>query len=307
MRKRLLTLVAGAAVASVASWILTEPATISARELPSHIPDVVNGKRMFHAGGCSSCHAAPGSQDRTRLAGGLALKTPFGTFYAPNVSPDPDSGIGGWTQLQFVNAVMRGVSPSGSHYYPVFPYTSYQRMTFEDVLDLKAYMDNLPAVKSQVPGHDLPLPFRLRRALGLWKLLYFDERQFTPNPTASAEINRGAYLVNGAGHCGECHTPRNLIGGPDKSRAFSGGPAPDGDGIVPNITPDPTGIGSWTIDDLVSAFEFGFTPSLDTLGGSMASVQRNLAELPSSDRLAIAAYLKSVPPVKSAPKKATAE
>ena len=149
--------VAGAAAATI-FWILTEPSTIAAGILPEHQPDLANGERMFNAAGCASCHIAPGSKDKTRLAGGVALKTPFGTFHVPNISPDPDAGIGGWSDIQFVNAVMRGVSPSGSHYYPAFPYTSYQRMAHGDVLDIKAYIDALPAVKSEVSGHDLPCP-----------------------------------------------------------------------------------------------------------------------------------------------------
>lgn len=307
MRKWITATVVAGVAAAVAFWILTEPLTVAPGALPAHDVDLANGERMFHAGGCASCHIAPGSKDNTRLAGGVALKTPFGTFHAPNISPDPQDGIGGWTDLQFVNAVMRGVSPSGSHYYPAFPYTSYQRMAYADVLDLKAYIDTLPAVKSTVSGHDLPLPFRLRRGLGLWKLLYLDARQFQPDPAASPEINRGAYLVQGPGHCGECHTPRNLIGGPIEDRMLAGGPAPEGKGVIPNITPDPTGLGDWSAKDIAYALESGFTPEFDAFGGSMVAVQENMAKLPTEDRDAIAAYLKSIPPVKSAPKKPKAE
>jgi mono/diheme cytochrome c family protein len=307
MRKWILAMAVAAAAAATIFWILTEPSTIAAGALPVHQPDPANGERMFNAAGCASCHIAPGSKDKTRLAGGVALRTPFGTFRAPNISPDPDAGIGGWSDIQFVNAVMRGVSPSGRHYYPAFPYTSYQRMDHADVLDIKAYVDTLPAVKSEVPGHDLPLPFRLRRGLGLWKLLYLDGRRFQPDPAATDEINRGAYLVQGPGHCGECHTPRNLIGGPMMDRMLAGGPAPEGDGVIPNITPDPTGIGDWSAKDIAYALESGFTPEFDAFGGAMVSVQDNLAKLPEEDRAAIAAYLKSVPAVKSAPKKPKTE
>ena len=149
------------------------------------------------------------------LVGGRCLKTPFGTFHVPNISPDKDTGIGNWTTLDFVNAMKRGVAPDGSYLYPAFPYTSYQRMTYEDLIDLKAYLDSLPAVKSDVPPHELKFPFNLRRGLGLWHQLYVDGESFVPDANASAELNRGAYLVRGAGHCTECHSARNLLGGID--------------------------------------------------------------------------------------------
>ncbi|RME97080.1 MAG: hypothetical protein D6773_16255 [Alphaproteobacteria bacterium] len=176
-------------------------------------------------------------------------------------------------------------------------------MRYEDVLDLKAYLDTLPAVRSSVPDHELPLPFRFRRALGLWKLLYLDGRQFTPREGVSDLVNRGAYLVEGPGHCGECHTPRTLLGGMDLSRRFGGAPAPDGKGYIPNITPHKTGIGDWSEKDIAYALETGLTPSFDTFGSTMALVQSNMARLTPRDRAAIAAYLKTVPPVASKARK----
>ncbi len=280
-------------------WLLSAPQTIAADELANAKGDPVKGRYVFFAAGCASCHAAKGAKgdDKLKLGGGLGLKTPFGTFYAPNVSTDKEHGIGGWTVPQFVNAVMRGVAPDGSHYYPSFPYMSYQRMKIADVVDLKAFMDTLPAVTNDAPPHELPLPFRIRRGLGLWKQLFMDYEPFKPIAGVSEEINRGAYLVTGPGHCGECHTPRNVIGGPQADRALAGAPEPEGKGVVPNITPHKEGIGSWSKEDIAIALETGFLPENETFGGSMTLVQENMAQLTAEDRAAMAAYLKWIPPL----------
>ena len=265
--------------------------------------DLANGKTMFFAGGCASCHAAPASKDcenpkiadRLELAGGRCLKTPFGTFYVPNISPDSESGIGGWTTPQFIKAMREGVSPSGEHYYPAFPYTSYQRMADTDLTDLKAFLDTLPAIKSDVPEHDLSFPFNIRATLMGWKFMFLDGKRFQPDPEKSDLLNRGAYLVEGPGHCGECHSPRNILGGIVSDKRFSGAEDPEGKGVVPNITPHSEGIEDWSEADIVTSLETGLTPSFDTFGGNMVKVQENMAELSSQDRKAIAAYLKSLP------------
>lgn len=305
MRRFLIASALVCAAGAVAFWILTAPVTIAAGDLPDDGGDATKGRYVFYEAGCASCHAAPGAKDaeKLRLSGGLGLKTPFGTFIAPNISPDPAHGIGGWTALEFVNAVMRGVAPDGSHYYPAFPYMSYQRMALADVIDLKAFIDTLPPVASDAPPHDLPLPLRLRRGLGLWKTLFMDYAPFMPAPDGDAQLNRGAYLVNGPGHCGECHTPRNLLGGPEPDWAYSGGPAPEGKGTVPNITPHQDGIGGWSIGDIATALRTGLLPDLESFGGSMIAVQENMAELTDEDREAIAVYLKSLPPKPSRWKK----
>lgn len=278
-------------------WVLTMPRPVAADAVAGLTGDTEAGRRMFFAGGCASCHATPEQDDKTRLGGGQALKTPFGTFNVPNISPDPETGIGGWTLAEFASAMRRGVSPDGRHYYPSFPYTSYQRMPLADVADLKAFLDTLEPVANRVAGHDLGFPYNIRRGLGLWKLLYLDGEPFTPPDGADEQVALGAYLVDGPGHCGECHTPRNAIGGPDLSRYLAGGPNPEGKGRIPNITPHEDGIGSWSAADIAYSLESGFTPEFDSFGGSMAAVQRNMAELPASDRQAIAAYLKTVPPL----------
>src|SRR5581483_1185229 len=165
--------------------------------------------------------------------------------YAPNISPDPVHGIGSWSELNFANALMRGVGDDGEHLYPALPYTSYQRMKIEDVRDLFAYLKTLPKSSADSKPHDIKFPFNIRRLLGGWKFLYLDQKPFTPDPAKSASWNRGAYLVEGPGHCAECHSPRDALGGIIPDRRFAGGMDPEGKGWVPNITPDADGIKSW--------------------------------------------------------------
>jgi mono/diheme cytochrome c family protein len=273
-----------------------------AADLPDRTPDVSNGKKMFIAGGCAECHAAPVEacdsldiEDEMRLAGGRCLKTDVGTFYAPNISPDPESGIGGWSTLDFVNAMKRGVAPGGVHLYPAFPYTSYQRMRFSDLIDLKVYLDTLPPVRSTVPDNDLRFPYNIRRSVGIFQRLYVDGKTFVPDPDASESINRGGYLVLGPGHCTECHSPRNALGGLIASEAFAGATSPERRGDAPNITPSPEGIGGWSQQDIVYFFETGSDPDFNVVGESMVPVKENMARLPASDRDAIAAFLKTLP------------
>jgi mono/diheme cytochrome c family protein len=279
---------------------LTEPKKLDAATLADlGAGDVARGERIFWAGGCTSCHARPKSEGdaRLELAGGLELKTPFGTFVPPNISPDPQSGIGNWSVEDFANAMMRGVAPDGSHLYPSFPYTSYARMNPADVADLYAFMKTLPPVAGKAADHRLSFPFNVRRGLGLWKLLYLnDEPVVALADDAPENVRLGRDLVEGPGHCGECHTPRDSIGGTDKTRWLSGAVAAEGEGVVPNVTPGEGGIGDWSESDMTSFFETGFTPDFDSVGGSMVEVQRNLARLRPEDRAAIAAYLKAVPP-----------
>ena len=174
------------------------PGYVAASALAPHTPDLANGKTMFFAGGCASCHAIPKQEDKTKLGGGLALGSPFGTFYVPNISSDRIDGIGAWNEAQFVTAMVKGTSPTGEHLFPAFPYTSYQRMTLDDIRDLFAYLKTLPPVTGKVRDHALPFPFNIRRTLGLWKFLFLDGRPFTPDPSQSAQWNRGSYLVNGS-------------------------------------------------------------------------------------------------------------
>jgi len=295
LRKLVIAVVVLAVLGGVAFWLLTIPQTVAASALGPHQPDPANGRTMFIAGGCSGCHAVPDAEEKTQLRGGLALKSPFGTFYVPNISSDRRDGIGAWSEADFVTALSKGTAPDGRHYYPALPYTSYEHMRVEDMRDLFAYLKTLPAVSGTVRDHDLPFPFRFRRAVGLWKLLYVDGKPFAPDPAKSAVLNRGAYLVEGPGHCAECHSPRNLIGGIIAAQRFAGGPNPEGKGWIPNITPK--GLGDWSDKDIAYLLESGQTLDGDAVGGSMGEVVRNTAQLAADDRTAIAAYIKWLPPV----------
>jgi mono/diheme cytochrome c family protein len=296
MNRKLPVLAAIAGVLGCAAfWFLTIPESVPAAALGPHTPDLVNGKEMFEVGGCVSCHAITQAADTTRLGGGLALKSPFGTFYTPNISPDTKDGIGAWSEAQFVTAMTKGTSPGGEHLYPALPYTSYQRIAFNDLRDMFAYIKTLPPVAGRARDHDLPFPFNIRRTLGLWKLLYLDGKPFLPDPSQSEQWNRGAYLVNGPGHCAECHSPRDALGGIIKSLRFTGGPAPDGQGGVPNITQFK--LKDWSVADIAGTLTDGFTPDADRVGGSMVEVVRNTALLTAADRTAMAVYIKSLPAV----------
>jgi mono/diheme cytochrome c family protein len=284
-------------------WWLTAPQPMSAGDLPDYRPDADRGQRIFWAGGCSSCHAGPvdgqraRGDDRLLLGGGLELETPYGVFRVPNISPHADDGIGRWSMIEFVNAVQRGVSPRGSHYYPSFPYTSYAKMPVTDVMDLKAFLDGLPAVSGRVAAHSLRFPWSVRRGIGAWKRRYLRSAAIVRTRSAEPLIERGRQLVEGPGHCGECHTPRDRCGGLLTKRWLAGVPNPDGRGRIPNITPAGKDISTWSANDISYYLESGFTPEFDTVGGSMVAVQESLAMLPAIDRDAIAAYLKSVPPL----------
>ncbi|TCN30761.1 c-type cytochrome [Sinorhizobium americanum] len=288
-----------AAVGAGAFWWLTKPAPWDAAHWEGlGEPDLANGERVFWAGGCTSCHAAPRAEDDARLvlSGGRPLKSPFGTFYPPNISPDETAGIGGWTLAEFGNAMTRGVGRNGEHLYPSFPFGSYARMTAKDINDLYGYMRTLPKSANVTPPHDLPFPYNIRLALGGWKLLYLTDEPRVQVDSADPKLARGQYLVEGPGHCGECHTPRDALGGFEAGRWLAGAPNPEGEGRIPDITPGSRSIGGWSASDIASYLETGFTPEYDSVGGSMVEVQKNMAKLPASEREAIAAYLKALPP-----------
>jgi mono/diheme cytochrome c family protein len=296
LRKLVLLLVLVALIGAAAFWYVTAPQRVAASTLAPHTPNLDNGKTMFLVGGCASCHATPNQEDKTRLGGGLGLKSPFGTFFTPNISPDRKEGIGGWSEADFVTAMWKGTAPDGSHYYPAFPYTSYQRMKLEDVRDLFAYLKTLPPVEGKPRDHDLAFHLKVRRLLGGWNFLFLDGQQFKPDPSKSEEWNRGAYLVNGPGHCAECHSPRNVFGAIIARERFAGGPDPEGgDGWVPNITP--AGIGDYSQRDIERILETGDMPDGDSVGGAMTAVVDNVSKISAADRAAIALYLKSLPPV----------
>jgi len=293
--------VAGLLAAALSAWWITEPRPVSVDDLPDHASDPVAGQRIFWASGCASCHASPvdgkraKGEDKLLLGGGLELNTPYGVFRVPNISSHSSDGIGGWSVIEFVNAMQHGVSPDERHYYPSFPYTSYAKMAVEDVMDLRAYLDTLPSVPGEIAEHTLEFPWTIRRGIGAWKWRYLSVDPIIPFDSPDSAVERGRELVEGAGHCGECHTPRDRFGGMRKERWLAGAPNPEGRGRVPNITPGGEEIAEWSAGDIAYYLESGFTPEYDTVGGSMVAVQENTARLPKADRDAIAAYLKAIP------------
>jgi mono/diheme cytochrome c family protein len=278
-----------------AFYVLTIPSLAVKGPLPARTADLANGETMFNVGGCASCHATPKQDDHKKLGGGLALATPFGTFRVPNLSSDPKHGIGGWSEEAFVNAMLRGVGRNGEHLYPAFPYTSYQRMKLDDVRDLYAFMKTLPADATPSEPHALSFPFNVRRGLGLWQLLFADRKTFVSDPARSAQLNRGAYLVEGPGHCAECHSPRNFLGGIIAGSRFAGGIDAEGKSWVPNITPHADGLAKWSEKDIAYLLQAGFTPENDVVGSNMADVVQNTAKLSPEDRAAMSAYIKALP------------
>lgn len=232
-----------------------------------------------------------------RLGGGRELRTRFGLFRVPNISRHPQGGIGNWTERQFLSAMLKGTSPDGRHYYPAFPYTSYQHMRIADVRDLFAFLKTLPAVESVRRDHELPFPFNLRIGLGLWKLRYLDGQAFRADPQKPEMWNRGAYLVEGPGHCAECHSPRNFIGAIVADQRYAGGPNLTGEGSVPNITQHMRGLASWSEADIERLLESGERPDFDAVSGDMRLVVRNTAQLSAEDRKAMAHFLKSLPSI----------
>jgi mono/diheme cytochrome c family protein len=293
-----------AVVVGLAGLWLTRPQRIDPSRIAGFVADAKNGARLFGLAGCASCHAVAKAEgaERLNLGGGQSFPTPFGTFRAPNISSDRQTGIGEWTLAEIVDSIVAGVGRDGSHQYPAMPYGSYARMKLADAYDLAAYVKTLPAVEHRVEPHDLAFPWNLRLGVGVWKLLFLDSRPVIDLPGATPEVRRGRYLVEGPGHCGECHTPRDALGGPVRTRWLAGSPVVDGPGRVPNLTPHPAGLGKWSVDDVASYLETGFTPDGDVAGGAMAEVIANWSKAAPEDRRAVALYLKAIPAVAPEPK-----
>jgi mono/diheme cytochrome c family protein len=267
---------------------------------------IERGAYIFAAANCGACHTNAKEQGAF-LAGGRALETPFGTFYSPNITADPEHGIGRWSDADFIRALREGVAPAGHGYFPVFPYTSFTKMTDADMLDLKAYIFSLPAVAQANKPHDIDFPFGWRFTLTPWRWLNFSEGAYEPDASRSEAWNRGAYLVEALGHCGECHTPRGWLGGLDNDEAYAGtADGPDGE-KVPNITPDEaTGLGGWSEREIAGFLKNGILPDGDVAGSLMAEViDQGTSKLTDADRAAIAVYLKSLPAVANPDAKAT--
>jgi mono/diheme cytochrome c family protein len=256
------------------------------------------GEYLFNIAGCKSCHTDTKNKGKL-LAGGTPLKTPFGTFYGLNITKDKAFGIGKFTDEDFIRALREGITPNGQHYFPAFPFTSFTKMTDQDMRDIKAYIFSLPAVAQPNKPNEIAFPFSIRLLQIGWKLLFFKKGVFKPNKEKSKEWNRGAYLVQALAHCSECHTPRNILGGSDTSKFLAGTPDGPGGDLAPNITPDPeTGIGKWPATEIADVINFGMLPDGDFVGSSMADVSENLAKLTPQDLAAIVVYLQSLPPIR---------
>ncbi|AGS24019.1 cytochrome-c domain-containing protein (plasmid) [Rhizobium etli] len=289
------TVVAAVLLVFSSTWLLTRPHPRFVAGDPTLTSgDAGRGRLVFAAGDCASCHASPGQPDRFRLGGDLALASPYGIFRVPNISPDPEAGIGSWSVADLANALISGVSPSEQHYYPAFPYASYTGMTLGDIRDLYAFLHTLSPVPERAQPHQISPLFRIRRFVGLWKLLFFREGRSGGTENGDPVHDRGAYLVETLGHCAECHSSRNIFGAIKPKTRFAGGVSSEDVGFSPNITP--IGIGSWSEQDLVEMLRSGMTPGHGYVGWVMADVVENTAELPEVDRMAIARYVKSLPP-----------
>jgi mono/diheme cytochrome c family protein len=261
------------------------------------------GAYIFNAAGCLGCHTDEKNQG-PRLAGGREIKSPFGSFYGPNITSHPAYGIGRWTEAQFRRALREGVRPDGAHYFPAFPYTSFTAMADADISDLWAYMRTVPPVAQPNKPHAIGFPFNIRLLMIGWKWLFFTPAAPPPaDAAAPAEVKRGAYLVGALGHCQECHSERNFLGAIKRGGELAGAV-----GFAPNLTPDPdTGLGKWSPADFQDFLKMGMTRDGDFVGGEMAEVVRNsTSKLTDSDLAAVIAYLRSVPPVRHATRKAAA-
>lgn len=252
--------------------------------------DATRGEYVLRLGGCVACHTR--AKGGTFLAGGDAIETPFGSFIAPNITSDPKHGLGAWSAQDFANALINGRAPDGSHYYPVFPYTSYSYLSGQDIADLWAYLKTVSPVAEDAGSHDIRPALLIRPVMAVWKALHFRPRAFEPDPGRSEAWSRGAYLVTGPGHCGECHTPRDRLGRMDRSQRFAGAKLPPKGEKVPGLTREALDKAGWSHDDLVLGFKFGIMPDGDVLGGSMGEViDGSLGHLRDEDLQAIAIYL----------------
>ena len=261
--------------------------------------DAKRGEYLSKAGGCVGCHTET-RKDAQPFAGGRALKTPFGTFYGPNITPDPKAGIGAWSEADFIRAMREGKRPDGANFFPAFPYSSFTRISDADLRDLWAYLRSLKPSAQPSKEHDLGFFYRWRFLVTFWKWLFFEPGPLAPDPARSEPLNRGRYLVDALGHCGECHTPRNFLGGPTKSRYLGG--AKLGDGVAaPNITP--TRLKKYGANELKDILQSGLFPDGDVMGDTMSEVVKNTtSQLTGPDLDALIAYLLSIPPLPDEPK-----
>jgi mono/diheme cytochrome c family protein len=291
-----------AAVARCIAAALVASAIGAAPALAADGAAVERGAALFAAAGCVACHTDAKNAGKP-LAGGRPLVTPFGTFFGPNITPDPQHGVGAWSEAEFRRALREGIGGDGEYLFPVFPFTSFTGMSDQDVGDLYAYLMTQPPADTPEKAHAVGPPFGWRSTLFFWRLLFFTPGPLAPVPGQSAEWNRGRYLAEAVAHCEECHTPRNFMGALQRDHAYAGNPhGPDGQ-KAPNITSDAaTGIGKWNLEDVETVLKTGQTPDFDYVGSGMAEVVKGTGQLSDADRHAIALYVKSLPPLPATPK-----
>jgi mono/diheme cytochrome c family protein len=264
---------------------------------PQAADQVTRGYYLAIAGDCAACHTAPGGKP---FAGGLPIETPFGTLLSANITPDRQAGIGAWSDDDFVRSVQQGIAPGGMHLYPAMPYPAFTHVTREDLLAVRAYLSTLDAVSDPVATNRLPFPFKIRASMIVWNALNFSPGEFHADANRSAQWNRGAYLVNGLGHCGTCHTPKNLLGG-DKSAAPLSGAAVVGWYAPPLDSSVRTGLGAWRIEDVVSYLKTGWGGGQAATGTMALVVANSTSQLADADLRSIAVYLKDIAAPAQAP------
>jgi len=284
------------AVAAFVFWWLTRPDPFPASAIPAHQVSLANGETLYHSGSCYACHRPPeGAAEASLPSGGRPFPTPIGVFYPQNITPDSETGIGRWSEADFVGAMTRGLAPDGRHYFPAFPYMAYRAMRLPDLLDLRAYLMSLTPVRAVHPPHGVPQLGLARRGVGLWKRLALARPPFSAAGGGSASWMRGAYLVNAPGHCGECHTPKNWLMLEDLGRYLAGGPHPGGEGKVPSLVGLQAREKYEDAAQLTLALQNGEELGYENLSsGGMGLIQSNLAKLPESDVRAISEYLLSL-------------
>ena len=284
MRNLVTLALAACTTGAIAAW---------AAEDSQAFEKIERGRYLAVLGDCVSCHTAPGGKP---FAGGAALETPFGALIGPNITPDVATGVGAWSEEDFRRAMHEGIGRDGARLYPAMPYPAYTKVTRDDVSAIWAYLRSLDPARNEVQPNQLRFPFNVRRpATSTWDLINFQPGVFQPNPAKSDAWNRGAYLVEGLGHCGTCHTPKNITGGDRGSEALQGALLQDW--YAPDLTEDPrTGIGSWSIEEIVRYLKTGAN-SYDIASGPMAeAVSNSTSKMTDADLLAIATYLKDRAP-----------
>jgi mono/diheme cytochrome c family protein len=265
---------------------------------PQNFDQIEQGHYLATVGDCASCHTVPGSGQP--FAGGRSIETPFGIVVGANITPDSETGIGSWSDEQFVRALREGKGHDGELLYPAMPYPYYTKLTESDALAIRAYLNTVSPARNAVVSNKLPFPLDIRQGMAAWNALYFTSGEFKPDPTKSTEWNRGGYLVEGLGHCGACHTPKSALGGDDRAHAFQGYALQGW--FAPNITNDhERGLGGWSVADIVAYLKNGHNPTTASTGIMAEEITLSSSHMTDADLMAIATYLKGLPGETAAP------